>query len=222
MVNKMDFQRQTGIFNPNNQKLNIHIIGAGSTGSFIALNLAKLGFKSIKITDFDEVEEHNIPNQFYRMSDVGKLKTDALAEIVEDFTGTKLIKDNVKITDEYEFDDIDMNTVIVYCLDNMETRKLVYEKIKDYPIKIVDTRMGGDGFQVFTVDLGQEEQVEKFEKALEGVTAETVCGEKSVIYTILNIASETCNIIKRIDKEERVPCILKREMPSYRFICDMK
>ncbi len=217
----MDFGRQVRIFNPDTQKSKIHVIGAGSTGSYTTLILAKLGFNNITVVDFDEVEEHNIPNQFYRVSDIGKPKVEALQEMVKDFTGTEINIENVRIDDDYEFD-LELNSIIVFCLDNMETRKLIYEKIKEFPVKIVDTRMGGEGYQIYTVNLSIGEEREKFKKALDGVTAETVCGEKSVIYTINSIASETANIIKMIDTEQPYPKILKREMPTYRFICDLK
>ena len=31
-----------------------------------------MGFKDIEIIDFDKVELHNIPNQFYRVKDIGR------------------------------------------------------------------------------------------------------------------------------------------------------
>ena len=80
----MDFTRQNRILNPDECYSNIHIIGAGSTGSFIALNLAKMGMKNIIVYDFDKVEEPNIPNQFYRIKDVGKYKVTALKQIIKE------------------------------------------------------------------------------------------------------------------------------------------
>ena len=38
------YHKQTGIWNPSEQRLSITLIGCGSGGSFIALTLAKLGF----------------------------------------------------------------------------------------------------------------------------------------------------------------------------------
>lgn len=217
----VDFINQTGIFNPENQKLNIHIIGVGCTGSFIALNLAKLGFEKIKVTDFDKVEEHNIPNQFYRLEDVGKFKVIALKEIIKDFADVEIETENIKIDEDYEFD-FDMNSLIIICVDNMESRKLIYEKLKDIPIKLIDTRMGGEGYQIYTINLLNEEEKVIYEKILIERTKDTICGEKSVIYTILSIASETCNIVKKIDKEEQYPKILKREMKTYHILNDLK
>jgi len=219
----VSYIRQTGIFNPDNQRLNIHIIGCGSTGSFIALNLAKLGFNNIACYDFDLVEEHNIPNQFYRLSDINKLKVDALYEIIKDFTGTEINPVPKKITEEYSLIDfVDLNSLVILCTDNMESRKLIYEQIKDLPIGLIDTRLGGEGYQIYYIDLTNEEQKKTYEECLNAETVEAPCGQKAVIYTILSIASETCRIIKNIDQNKPVPTILKREMNNYKFLNNLE
>lgn len=215
----MEFTRQNNIFNPDNQNSHILIVGAGSTGSFIGLTLAKMGFNNIEILDFDKVEEHNIPNQFYRKSDKDKLKVEALADIINDFTDTKIETKNLMIDSNNVSDlNINLNTIVVFCVDNMEARELIYNYIKDYPIKLVDTRMGGEGFSIHVIDMEMEEDKITYEKSLKLPIKETPCGEKAIIYTILSIASETANLIKRIDKGEDYAKIIKREMKTYRFI----
>ena len=217
----MDFQSQARIYNPEEQKTNIVVIGAGSTGSFLSLTLAKMGLEKIKVIDYDKVEEKNIPNQFFRMQDVGKYKVEALKEIINEFTGTQIEIENIKIEDNYEFD-FDLNTIFIFCLDNMEGRELIYNKIKEFPIKLIDTRFGSEGFSVHIVDLGDETEKELYEKSLGLSIMETPCGEKGVIYSILSLASEVCNIVKQIDKEEDFVNLLKREMKTYRFIARKK
>ena len=217
----MDFSRQSRIYNPEKSNLDITIIGAGSTGSFTALNLAKMGIKKIKVIDFDIVEAHNLPNQFFRVGDIGKPKVDALQEIIKEFTGTEIKTENVEIKDDYDFD-INLNSIIMLCVDTMEVRKLIYEKIKDFPIKLIDTRFGGEGYSIHVVNLADDEEREKFEKGLEGEIAETPCGQKGIIYTILSLASEVCNIVKKMDSSEKFPQLLRREMAVYRFIGGQK
>jgi len=217
----MNFRSQAGIWNPENQKLEPIIIGVGSTGSFIGLTLAKMGFKNIQIIDFDKVEEHNIPNQFYRVDDKDSLKTDALGEIIKDFSGTEVKKINQKIEEDFEFE-IGLNSVLVVCVDNMEVRKLIYKKVKEMPIILLDTRFGSEGFSIHTVDLTDEEEREKYEKSLERPVVDTPCGMKGVIYTILSLAAETCNILKKLDQNEPYPTILRREMKTYLFISKTK
>lgn len=218
----VSYERQEKIFNPVKQKSNILVFGAGSTGSFITLNLAKLGFNNITVFDFDVVEKQNIPNQFYRVEDIGEFKVVALQDIVQSFTGiniafyeTKITKDNVN---EIMEENVDLNTVVVLCFDNMEARKLVFEAVKRIPIKLVDTRMGADSYAVYAFDLSKKEDVEGCAKRLEEQTADTLCGEKSVIYTVLSIASETCQIVKGIDKGEEYFKVIKRSMPSLKVL----
>jgi len=214
--NTLNFDRQHKIFDPINQKLKIHIVGVGSIGSFIALNLAKLGFNQIKITDFDIVEEHNIPNQFYRIRDIGKFKVNALQEIIKSFTNLEVEIENIKIDENYEWD-LDLNSLIVVAVDSMEVRQMIFEQIKDIPVKILDTRMGGEMFNIYCCDLGNEEDKERYKKTLYIQTSDLMCGEKSIIYNVLNIASESCNIIKMIDKDEEYPRTLIRDMKGYVF-----
>lgn len=213
----LEFTRQNKIFNPEEQKSKIHILGAGSTGSFIALTLAKLGFENMTIYDFDKIENHNIPNQFYRTSDVGSEKTSAIKDIVKSFSDSNLNVENVKITKDTDLG-IELNSIVIFCVDNIETRALVYEMIKDYPIFLIDTRMGGEGYQIYSFRLDDEDKKKTYEAQLKAKTAEAPCGEKSVIYTILSIASETCNIVKRVDKGESYPFILKRQMQGYKIL----
>ncbi len=212
-----NFNRQNRIFNPEEQSTEIIIVGAGSTGSFTALNLAKMGMNKIKVIDFDKVEEHNIPNQFFRMKDIGAFKVDALKEIIKEFTDTDIETECIEIKEDYEFD-IDLNTLIILCVDSIEARQLIYDKIKDFPIRLIDSRFGGEGFSIHNIDLGNDEHKKKFEKSLQGAVKETSCGEKSIIYCILNIASEVCSIVKKIDKGEDTVNILRREMKNYKFI----
>lgn len=217
----LDFTRQEHIFDPSKQKSNIIVMGAGSVGSFVTLNLAKLGFENISVYDFDKVESVNIPNQFYRLSDVDKFKVEALQEIVKEFTGTEIKIFNEKV-DENTNLDIDLNTIVILAFDNMEARKIVYDLIKEFPINLVDTRMGGTGFNIFSVNLSDDKEKEEFEKHLNAEVTEAPCGEKAVIYTILSITSETCQIVKDIDTNDKIPTILKREMPVYRFLTNLK
>jgi molybdopterin/thiamine biosynthesis adenylyltransferase len=210
----MEFTNQNTIFNPKEQKSKIHILGVGSVGSFVALNLSKMGFNNIVVYDFDKLENHNIPNQFYRVQDVGKLKTESIKEIIKDFSNLDIKTINEKIGEGFNFD-LFLEDVFIFCFDNMESRQIAYNLLKEYPLKIIDARMGGEGFQIYSIDLSIEKEKLFYEETLKSKTKETPCGEKSIIYTILNLTSELCNILKMIDKGQEYPSILKREMKSY-------
>ena len=218
---EMIFDRQYNIFNPKEQKINIVVVGCGSTGSFTILTLAKLGFKNITAIDFDKVENLNIPHQFYRFSDIGEFKSKAIKEIVKDFTGLEIKTINKKIDEENRFlsnVNVDLNSIVIFCLDTIEARKFIYKEIKDMPIKLLDLRMGSDGYQIYVIDLESESEKKEYEKLLNQEETPTTCGSKGTIYNILSIASETCNILKRMDKGEKYSKKLMREMASLKIL----
>jgi len=45
-----------------------------------------MGCENITLVDYDEVELHNTASQFYKTSDIGKLKVEALKDNILDFT----------------------------------------------------------------------------------------------------------------------------------------
>lgn len=213
----MDFTRQRNIFDPEKDNTRIIIIGAGSTGSFTAFTLAKMGIKDIEVIDYDTIEEANIPNQYYRIADIGKLKTEALKEIIKDFSGVEIRENRVKIDQNFIFD-LNMETIIINCVDNIETRKIVIDILAGIPTMLIDTRFGGEGYSIHCLVTSEEEEVKHYKESLEGEIKETVCGEKGIIYTINSLASEVCSIIKKIADKKETPKMLRRELKTYRFI----
>lgn len=58
----------------------VAVCGLGGLGSHIAINLARSGVGYLKLIDFDVIEPSNLNRQAYRISDLGKFKTEALKE----------------------------------------------------------------------------------------------------------------------------------------------
>src|SRR5262245_51675328 len=56
------------------------ICGAGALGSHLADNLARQGFKQLRVIDRDRIEEHNVGTQLYGESDVGAWKVEVLRQ----------------------------------------------------------------------------------------------------------------------------------------------
>ena len=63
-------------------KKRVLIIGLGSFGSVIAVDLAKAAVGSFALMDFDRLERHNIVRHACFLKDVGRLKTDAVEELI--------------------------------------------------------------------------------------------------------------------------------------------
>lgn len=106
------------------------IVGAGALGSNIAVTLARLGFKSIDIVDYDVVEEENLSVQDYDIADVesGRPKVFALKE--------KVYKINNEIElnpvhEEFNPDNAlkfaEGKDIIIDATDNFDTRFLINE-----------------------------------------------------------------------------------------------
>lgn len=212
--NKTDYSRQKDLFDPINQRFRIIVLGAGSLGSFITLNLAKLGFDNISVYDYDIVEKQNIPNQFYRVDDIGKYKVDALKEIVKSFSNIEIIAYNEKITAESQFD-MALNTIFVLTFDTLEMRKLVFNLLKDIKCDVLDVRAGGEEYNIQVINTFNTVDLDNWKKSFDIIPTELPCGAKSVIYTNLSVASEVCNIIKKMNNAEEYPKKLIRHMKKY-------
>ena len=197
----LDFKRQTGIFNPDNFKEKVSLVGCGSVGSFTALALAKMGLNIIELFDSDSVEEHNLPNQFYKLKNLNTYKNEALSDLLIEFTGkTPQIFDNVVSNSLLQGD------IIVSAVDSMEARKLIWERVKETkPRLYIDTRMAGKIFSIFTVDMINPHAKYNYEKSLakETEALQVPCTQRAIIFNVLGIASFVCNqIVKYLNQHD--------------------
>lgn len=126
----MDLSKSYEFFQPEKDQSKIHIIGCGSVGSTIAENLARCGVKNMVLWDFDTVEEHNIVNQMFRQQDVGKLKVEALYDILIDINPD--LKNTIK-TKPKGWNGVALSGYIFLCVDNIELRKQIVETHIDNP-----------------------------------------------------------------------------------------
>lgn len=126
----MDLSKSYEFFQPEKDGARIHIIGCGSVGSTIAENLARCGVTKMTLWDFDIVETHNICNQMFRQQDVGKLKVEALKDILTDI--------NPDIVDELELKPDGwqgklLSGYIFLAVDSIELRRKFVERHMDSP-----------------------------------------------------------------------------------------
>lgn len=78
----MNLNKSSEFFKPSMIGARVHIVGCGSVGSTLAENLARCGVTKFGFWDFDKVEAHNIVNQMFTDPQIGKLKVEALKEII--------------------------------------------------------------------------------------------------------------------------------------------
>jgi hypothetical protein len=164
MDNHCDPLRHQYIFDPINfGNQPITVIGAGATGSRIALSLAKLGVQNLTVYDFDIVESHNIANQAYGNNDIGKPKVQALAELIKLQTGLVINAMNERVTPLTV-----ISGYVFLLVDSMETRKTLWDDIIKFKFNIpymIETRMGIDQGRVYTINPTDVDNTDFWEKS---------------------------------------------------------
>lgn len=187
----MDLTRQADLVRADIFPVPITVIGAGGIGSFVVLALAKMGFADITVYDDDSVEEHNIPNQFYPIGLIGELKVDALAHVVEQFTGTVINRQIGKWDKSIEFKE----GVVISAVDTMKVRSELYKALMTTRNVFIDGRMGGHQLEVRTCVMGDKEDMKQYKKTLwkDSETSVLPCTQKAVMYNVLMIASLIAN-----------------------------
>jgi hypothetical protein len=189
------YNRQLDILNPAQLNIPVTIIGAGATGSFTALSLAKMGVHDITVFDYDSVEEHNLPNQFYRMSDVGRPKVYALREIIEDFEGITIKARNEKYRGQR------LSGIVIVAVDSMDARIHIWKFVKDNPdVKLfIDSRMGAEVMKIYSLNPIDLYECRNYEASLypSSEALQVRCTAKSIMYTVLSLASLLANQVKK-------------------------
>ena len=210
-MDETKYHRQLDILDPKLMSMPVVVIGAGATGSFTALSLAKMGVGNITVYDFDTVEEHNLPNQFYRQCDIGKPKVEALREIIEQFEGIQITAKKEKYRGQR------LTGIVITCVDSMDARLNIWKFVKNNPdVQLyIDSRMGAEVMCVYSVNPSDKFQSISYEENLypSSEALQERCTAKTIMYTVLSLASLLANQVKKFLVGEH----LKREM-----IFDMK
>lgn len=191
--------RQLDILHPDQMNVPITIIGAGAIGSFTTLALAKMGFELIQVFDFDKVEIHNMNCQFFRFSDIGKYKVEALKELVKDFTNVSISANTQPYTDQV------FSGIVISAVDSMAVRKQIWDmhvKYRNEPLPptqaIIDPRMGAEVAQLYTMNPRDKADVEDYTKTLytdENAVQER-CTAKATMYTACMLSGLVAKSVK--------------------------
>lgn len=135
----MNLSKHREFFNPDNFFDEIHIIGCGAVGSTIAEQLTRIGIKKLHLYDFDNVSEHNITNQMFFATHIGKTKLEALKEILE------LINPEIELIlhEGGWAPGVPLSGYVFLAVDNIDTRKLIIKDNLFNPMirAMFDTRM---------------------------------------------------------------------------------
>lgn len=161
----MDLSKSYEFFKPDMLESRVHIIGCGAIGSTVAENLVRFGITKITMYDFDTVEAHNIANQMFRHTDIGKLKIDALAEYLTEInpecaSDLKLVKDG--------WTGQRLSGYVFLCVDNIDLRREIATACKEntFVKGMFDFRMRLTDAQHYAADWSDQKMVETFIKSM--------------------------------------------------------
>jgi PRTRC genetic system ThiF family protein len=162
------------------QNFNILVVGCGGTGGFVSEGLCRLLAKSdipIILIDHDRVEPHNLVRQHFFEGDVGKFKSQAMAERLARQFGRRIGYSvypyaHDLIDKEYGDNMVSHMSqgIIIGCVDNVEARRTIAEHF-DYSNWWIDA---GNGYSSGQVLIGNSRNLEYLERAFNEETHEVV------------------------------------------------
>lgn len=200
-MTEINYMRQLAWFNPQNADLPmIHVIGCGGIGSFLVPMLVKMGWCRVAVYDFDRVEEHNLPNQNFKLADVGEYKVDAIQLRIYEDTGA-FIEVVPRKFDVNSIVDPERPAMYVLAVDSIDMRKELYQQVRGLSncIAILDGRLGGLLYECMGIDTRKLEQLIEYECTLfdGGKSVQAPCTAKSIIYMGSAIAADLCSMIRK-------------------------
>ena len=189
MTNQIDTSRHDLFFNHQALEGVVDIIGVGAVGSKVAMEVAKLGVTKIRLWDGDEVESHNIANQAFYLSDIGKPKVVAMQEHIKSATGME-----VEAHNEYITETTDLCRVVFLCVDTMSGRKEIFEKcLKNNFLTdiVIEVRMGAEELRVYGFNPCKRQDIINWESTLvdDEMTVESACGSKTTVGATASMTS---------------------------------
>lgn len=198
----VSYLRQFDIFNPAEFSKPVTIVGCGGIGSSLATTLAKMGIQDLTLIDYDRVAPHNIPNQAYEISDVGKYKVDALASHVKKLgANPKTIKGPLEENRKY------IRGIICAGLDSMPPRYNLWEILKNRKTgTYFDGRLGGQKIIVYGVDLTENSHKEAYEYTLhsQAESEQLSCTARSIIDVAYVVSAVMARAVRKQLKEKEM------------------
>lgn len=206
----MNLTKSIEFFDPSDVNGKCHIIGCGSVGSTVAEQLARLGITEFVLYDFDVVESHNIANQMFVHSDIGKEKVDAVKRIIVEINPEADLKIEIKRSG---YTGQRLNGYVFLCVDNIDLRREIctanrmnkaIKAMYDFRTRLVDAQHYAANWSdlkevdnlIKTMDFSHEEA--------EAATPATACGvSMGVAMTVRLICGiGVCNFVKTIKGEQ--------------------
>lgn len=208
-----DHWRGLDFYKPDLDKdCNVLIVGAGSIGSYTAFGLARMGVKRITVVDYDMVEAHNLPNQFFSEDGMEEsiLKVTALARTIKMIIPSAEIKtfpmkiENFSQTDEYKSV---RWTTIICAVDDMNVRKWMFENLRGWNLYL-DARVGGLFANIYSISI-KEYAFDYYRASLHSneEAAQLPCSGQSIVDVSFAVSAELIGRYRTYAMSKRLPAI---------------
>lgn len=221
LVDEATSRFSSAIWYENIQNKTITLAGVGGIGSYVGFLLARMKPLSMFIYDDDVVEAVNMSGQLYGQSDIGISKVTALTTMVRNYANySSMFALQERFTRESEASDI-----MICGFDNMEARKLYYDKWKNHMLNkpekergnclFIDGRLAAEEFQVLCIKGGEYYNLERYENEFmfsDAEADETVCSYKQTTFCANMIASCMVNLFVNFCANQCNP-IIDRDLP---------
>ena len=126
----------------------VAVCGLGGLGSNISISLARAGIGKLILIDFDKVDITNLHRQQYKVSQIGRFKTDALSENLKEIAPyTELITHTVRISESNAESLLKDADIICEAFDNPECKAMLTNTVLEaMPEKYLVAASGMAGF----------------------------------------------------------------------------
>lgn len=186
------------------QKTKITLAGLGGIGSNLSYQLARLNPKAIYLYDDDTIDRVNMAGQFYSVSDVGKLKANALYNTLNKYSVcTHIYAVPTKFTRETPASEI-----MICGFDNMEARKIFFYSWVNYVNNLstedrkkclyIDGRLSFDTLQVLCITGDDDYNQNRYQNEFlfnDSEAEQTICSMKQTTYLACMIGSIMTNLL---------------------------
>ena len=117
----------------------VAVVGCGGLGSNVAAMLLRSGVRNLTLIDFDVVDASNLNRQLFFADQIGRLKTEALAEtLLRIDPDAHLTLHSLRVTAENLVDLVRDADVVVEAVDRADTKAMVVntcmEALPDTPL----------------------------------------------------------------------------------------
>lgn len=154
------------------------VIGVGSIGRQVALQLAAVGARHIQLIDFDHVDVSNLTTQGYLAGDVGEPKVAATATAIRQLDpsiAVDVIEDRYRSRQE-------IGEALFCCVDSISARSAIWRSTSNRCRFWADGRMLGEVIRVLTATdaAGRQQYGQSLFPQAEAQTGR--CTSRSTIY----------------------------------------